>query len=110
MARRERKCICCSDEYTYCPSCNWADRLKPSWYSEFCGEDCKELWMTATRFNMEMISKEDAKNIISALNLKDKSEYVACVQRDIENILGEKRSKKVKAEESAAHEVIEKED
>lgn len=87
--RKNRQCICCSTEYTYCPDCNGSDRLKPSWYSEFCREDCKDLWLTATKFNMGMLEKKDAKDIISSLNLKDKSEYVACVQRDLEVIFSE---------------------
>lgn len=99
--RKNRKCICCSTEYFYCPNCNGSDRLKPSWYSEFCSEDCKDLWMIATKFNMGMIEKKDAKEMILALRLKDKSEYVACVQRDLENLMVEepklKRGKRAEA-------------
>lgn len=87
--RKSRNCICCSTEYVYCPDCNGSDKLRPSWYSEFCCEDCKDLWLTATKFNMNMIEKKDAKDIISVLNLKDKSKYVACVQRDLEVIFAE---------------------
>lgn len=109
--RKSRKCICCSTEYTYCPNCNGQDRLKPSWHSEFCCEDCKDLWLTATKFNMGMIEKKDAKDIISALNLKDKSEYVKCVQRDLENIFAEEPKKRTKKAEPVAiepesHEVV----
>lgn len=98
--RKNRQCICCSTEYFYCPDCNGADRLKESWYSEFCSIDCKDLWLTATKFNMGMIEKKDAKDIISALNLKDKSEYVKCVQHDLENIFAideepKKRGKRI---------------
>lgn len=92
--RRNRKCICCSTEYFYCPDCNGSDRLKPSWYSEFCSEDCKDLWLTATKFNMGMIEKKDAKETILALSLKDKSEYVTCVQRDLEVIFAEEPKKR----------------
>ena len=88
MARKHRKCIACSTLYDYCPTC-WDDRLKPAWMTEFCSEDCKELWEAASKFNMDMISKEEAKEIISALNLKPHTEYVECVQRDLKNILEE---------------------
>lgn len=87
--RKNRKCICCSTEYSYCPDCNGVDKLKPSWHTEFCSEDCKDLWAAATKFNMDMISKEEAQEIIVNLNLKDKSEYVKCVQRDLDNIFDE---------------------
>lgn len=107
--RKNRKCICCSIEYSYCPNCGGTDRLKPSWYSEFCSEDCKELWMTATKFNMGMIEKKDAKDIILALSLKDKSEYVKCVQTDLDNILKDEEKVPTKAKKPKSHVVVKKE-
>lgn len=111
--KKNRQCICCSTRYSYCPDCNGSDRLKPSWHSEFCGEDCKELWQIATRFNMGLIKKQDAKEMISILDLKDKSEYVECIQRDIENIFAEEPKKRGKRAElnlidemSDSHEVV----
>ena len=114
--QKNRKCICCSTQYSYCPTCDSADKLKPSWHSEFCSEDCKELWNTATKFNMGLIEKSDAKEIISILSLKDKSAYVACIQRDIDKILAEepkpKRGKraelKLLEEIADLHEVVNK--
>lgn len=110
--RKNRKCICCSTQYCYCPDCGGVDRLKPSWYSEFCGEDCKDLWMAATRFNMKTISKEEAKKIILALNLKDKAEYVECVQKDLDNIVFEDlehtSDETTAVVKSATHEVVTK--
>ena len=98
MAKKDRKCICCGTKYQYCPDCGGHYRFKPTWYSQFCSEECKELWSTATKFNMSMLSKQEAKEVISALTLKDHSEYVECVQRDLKNILGEPE---VKVEEPA---------
>ena len=88
MARRDRKCICCQSKYKYCPTCS-DDKMKPTWMTEFCSEACKELWTTATKYNMEMLTKPEAKTVIEKLELKEKSEYVECVQKDLENILGE---------------------
>ena len=107
--RKNRTCTCCKTTYTYCPDCGGADRLKPYWYADFCCVECKDLWDTATKFNMQLISKEEAVEIISGLNLKDKSEYVDCVQRDLTVIFDEpkaKRAKTAKAEEPIRHEVI----
>lgn len=92
--RKNRKCICCSSEYAYCPDCNGSDKLKPSWYSEFCSEGCKDLWMIATKFNMGVVEKRDAKDMISVLDLKDRSKYVVCVQRDLEVIFAEEPKKR----------------
>lgn len=57
------------------------------------------LWTTATKFNMEMLTKAEAKEIISELNLKEHSEYVACVQRDLSVILAEEPKKRGKRTE-----------
>ena len=97
MGRRDRSCICCQARYQYCPTCG-NDRMKPTWMAEFCEESCKELWTVATKFNMQMLTKEEAKEAISALELKDKSVYVDCVQRDLENILGEEKVEEPVAE------------
>lgn len=83
---KARECICCNQKYRYCPNC---DHTEPAWKAEFCSESCKDLWLTATKFNMKFIEKSDAKNIINALNLKDKTEYVPCIQRDLDNIFAE---------------------
>lgn len=102
MASNNRKCICCGTRYSYCPSCSNADRLAPSWKAEFCSETCKDLWLTATRFNMGKITKQEAQEIIKSLPLKPNTEYVACVQRDLDIILKEepkpKRTKRTMAQ------------
>lgn len=113
--KKNRKCICCSKQYSYCPNCGGTDRLKPYWYSEFCSEECKGVWDIATRYNMQLISKQEAKTVLSKYDLVDISKYVACVQRDLENIYKEeptaKRGKRVEINpvDEAAHEVVTKE-
>lgn len=88
MARRDRKCLSCGTSYKYCPTCS-TDKNKPIWMTEFCNEVCKELFATATKYNMEMLTKSEAKEIIEGLELKEKSEYADFIQKDLENILGE---------------------
>lgn len=105
---KNRKCLCCSTEYSYCPSCSTKDALAPSWKAEFCSEDCMTIWRTAVKFNLNKITKAEAKSIISALDLKPIEQYVKCVQRDLDVILKEepkpKRGKR--AEASVIDEVI----
>lgn len=86
-----RKCLSCATNYSYCPNCAGADRVAPAWKAEFCSEECKDLWFTATKFNMNMISKDEAKDIISSLNLKPIDNYVSCVQRDYNKIMTEEK-------------------
>jgi hypothetical protein len=95
--RNNRKCIACGEKYSYCPNCSGSDRFAPSWKAEFCSESCKDLWLTATKFNMDLLSKADAKSIISALDLKPIDVYAACVQRDYAKIMAEeKKPRKIK--------------
>lgn len=118
---KNRKCVCCGTAYSYCPDCSNADKLAPSWKATFCSEDCMTIWTTCTKFNMGRLTKPEAKETISALNLKPTSEYAPCVQRDLAVILKEdpkpKRSKRVAAQpideptliEQITHEVVNQE-
>lgn len=96
---KNRKCFCCSVNYSYCPDCSTSDKLAPSWKATFCSEDCMIIWTTCTRYNMGRLTKPEAKEIISALSLKPISEYAACVQKDLAVILKEdpkpKRNKRI---------------
>ena len=87
--RKNRKCICCSTEYFYCPNCNGADRLKPSWYSEFHSEDCMKIFDTCTRYNMQMMSKSEAQEILNSCDLSNRSNFKSYVQHDLEVIFAE---------------------
>lgn len=89
MAMKNKTCLCDNVKYSYCPDCNGADRLAPSWKSEFCSEDCMTLWTTCTKFNLGKLTKPEAKSIISALTLKPVEQYAKCVQRDLNTILAE---------------------
>lgn len=106
--KKNRTCICCETQYSYCPNCGGTDRLKPSWYSEFCSEECKDIWDAATRYNMQLMSKQEAKSALSKYDLADVSKYVACVQRDLANILVEP-AQKSQPKAPKSHEVVKQE-
>lgn len=113
MAKKNRKCLCCNITYSYCPTCGGQDKVKPAWYAEFCSSECKDLWTTATKYNMNILSKKEAQEIILGLTLKPHTQYVACVQRDLKNILKEEpkqEQKQFKAPKQKAREVVEKEE
>lgn len=86
---KNKTCLCCHSRFRYCPDCSVIDRLKPSWASEFCSEDCMQIWTTATKYNLGKLTKPEAKSIISALTLKPIEQYARCVQRDLGVILTE---------------------
>lgn len=91
---KTRKCLCDGTKYSYCPDCSRADALKPTWYSEFCSETCKDLWLTLTRYNMNRLTKAEAKSIILDLDLKPIESYVSCVQRDYAKVMAEEKKSK----------------
>ena len=91
-----RKCMCCNFEYDYCPNCG-SGRLAPAWKAAFCSETCKELWQTLSRFSMNFITKQEAKSVISELDLEPIESYVRCVQRDYAKVMEpEKKPKRGK--------------
>ena len=83
---KNKQCLSCSTSFSYCPDCSRVDRLKPSWASQFCSEPCAILWTTLTKFGMSMITKSEAKEIISSLDLKPIDIYVDCVKRDYNKV------------------------
>ena len=94
-----RKCLCCHDEYDFCPNCG-TGRLAPAWKSAFCSESCKELWQTLSRFSMNFITKSEAKTVISGLDLQPIESYAKCVQIDYAKVMAdEKKPKRGKREE-----------
>lgn len=99
MANLNKKCFCCGEQYSFCPDCSNADKLAPSWKSEFCSESCMSLWSTLTKFGMKKLDKVEAKSIISALDLKPIESYASCVQKDYAIVMAEdkkaRRSKRI---------------
>ena len=98
MARRTRECYLCGEKYNYCPTCS-QDRMKPAWMAEFHDENCKNIFDICTRFNMELMSKEDAQKALNACDLSNKENFKYYVQRDITNIFADEKpaSKAAKA-------------
>ena len=107
MSRKNRKCLCCNVDYHYCPTCS-QDRMKPSWMSEFHDENCKNIFDICTRFNMELMSKEDAQKALSACDLSNKANFKDYVQRDITNIFADEKPAS-KAKKAKSHEVVKQE-
>lgn len=100
MALKTRKCLSCETAYEYCPDCSRVDRLAPAWKAQFCSEPCATLWATLTKFGMNRLTKSEAKEIISCLDLKPIDVYVACVQRDYAKVMEpEKKPKRGKRAE-----------
>ena len=44
-----RTCSVCRNPYSYCPHCS-EDKLKPTWYFSFCGENCKDIYDITAKY------------------------------------------------------------
>ena len=90
MGRRTRECYLCGEIYHYCPTCT-QDKNKPTWMIEFHNEDCKTIFDICTRFNMELLTKEEAQEALSKCDLSNKAKFKDFVKKDLKNILTEKK-------------------
>ena len=88
MGRRTRECLLCGTRYEYCPTCS-QDKMKPTWMTEFHDENCKSIFDICTRFNMQLLSKDEAKAALQACDLSNKASFKSYVQRDLKNIFAE---------------------
>lgn len=95
MGRRTRECLLCGTKYEYCPTCS-QDRMKPTWMSEFHSESCKNIFNICTSFNLQLLSKEEAKVALEQCDLSNKENFKSYVQRDIENIFAKDEDPKPK--------------
>lgn len=83
MAKKNKVCLTCGTNYTYCSNCNKKD---PTWMAEFHSEECKIIFDTCTRYNMQLISKEEARMILEKYDLSNKENFKPYIQRDLKNI------------------------
>ena len=90
MARKQRECYLCGESYKYCGNCS-NDRMKPAWMSEFHSESCKNIFDLCTRFNMNLITKEEAKLALQQCDLSNRANFKPYVQRDLDNIFTEEK-------------------
>ena len=105
---QKRKCYLCGESYSYCPTCS-QDRTKPSWMSEFHSENCKNIFDICTRFNMQLLTKDEAKAAIEMCDISNRSNFKSYVQTDLDNIFKDEEKVPTKAKKSKSHEVVNKE-
>ena len=74
MGKRSRECYLCGEKYNFCPTCS-QDRMKPAWMAEFHSENCKNIWDIATRFNMQLLTKEEAMAAMEECDLSNKDNF-----------------------------------
>ena len=105
MAKKNRECATCGAKYSYCPTCN---RKEPAWMAEFHEENCKNIFQICTSFNVNLMSKYEAKAALEQCDLSNKENLTSCIKHDLENIFKEepKAKRKYTFEPEATHEVV----
>lgn len=93
MAYRKKICYLCGEHYKYCSSCS-QDRMKPTWMNIFHEENCMKIFQTCTDYNMGLITKDEAQEILNACDLSKKDTFTEYVQQDIKNIFSKKAAAK----------------
>lgn len=106
MIKKNKKCLCCNVAYSYCPNCN---RKDPSWMTEFHDENCKLIFDICTRYNMQLMTKEEAQKALSACDLSKKESFKDYIQRDLANIFAEDPKPAATKAAPKSHEVVKQE-
>jgi hypothetical protein len=73
--------------------------------NSFHDENCKNIFEICTNYNFKLITKDQAKDALSKCDLSNRSNFSACVKRDLNVILTENKSYFEKKDEST-HEVV----
>lgn len=121
MKQNNKTCKVCGKVYTFCNRCEEFDHL-PRWMSMFCCQDCRDIFMTLTDYNMGKITEKEATSIINRCNtnfindengnkyIADKVKKIICNDEKNEIKIEEDFMNKPIIEESVINEEILKEE
>lgn len=93
-----RSCYLCGKEYRFCPTCR-EDRHAPAWKNTFCSEDCSSIFKCAVDYNMNMITKEEAQDILLGCDLSNQKSFREGTQSAIAKIMEEPKKEEIKVDE-----------
>ena len=88
MAKKNnRKCICCSEEYTYCGNCS-EDRMKAPWHAIYHNTNCKDIFNAASDYLAGALTKEEAKEQFDKCDLSYKAKLHHKIIEAIDDVYG----------------------
>ena len=85
MDNKMRVCSVCKSSYSYCPHCG-EDKLKPTWYFSFCGENCKNIYNVTSKYENKQIDANSAKVKLGELDLSKLDKFGASYKASIGKI------------------------
>jgi hypothetical protein len=86
MVKDNKTCILCGKKYSYCSRCSEFDHL-PRWMECYCSENCKDIFNTLCSYNMNHITKEDARAKFEKYDLSHKNNFNHLVKESINTIM-----------------------
>lgn len=89
-----RTCFVCGNKYSYCPSCE-RDKMKPNWYTLFCGEKCKELNDILSANTYGRLSDKEASDSIKKVDITNIQIKNSLIKEKVEQLLKYKDNTKV---------------
>lgn len=92
MGKKNKKCILCGKQYTYCPTCQ-QDKDKPVWMNIYCSENCKNIFDGSTDYKAGEITEDQYKDILSKADLSRKNEFKDSVRKTIDELMSGKVDK-----------------
>ena len=95
MGGYKRICHTCGKEYEYCPNCA-AFESQPKWKSNWCSEECKDVWNILVRYNTEKISAAEVKSVLDSHGVVNYSKYSSLIASQLKKILSSETVKKNK--------------
>lgn len=107
MAKNNRVCKVCNEEYYFCPTCSRVPSTE-KYRIMFCSKNCRDIFDTLSRYTMKCIDKNETKEILSSLDLSKQSQFSDKVKIDINEIIGtnKKSFKKKMIEEPVVVETV----
>ena len=105
MAKLNRTCGICRKKYSYCPSCA-VDANKPTWMAIFCCDNCRDIYNAINDYEYKLLSKEEAFDKLSKLDLSCKNELPKDFRKTLDEIMEEIVEKSVCIEKQSENEEL----
>ena len=86
LKRKNKTCITCGENYTFCTGCSEFDHL-PRWMAMYHNENCKELFDITTGYLCGHISADEAKDRYEKCDLSYKEKLRDKIQKSIDELL-----------------------
>lgn len=82
-----RKCIVDATSYEYCPRCGHKTESTETWRSNFCSENCRDIYNTVNAYTHKKITVGQAKSQLDKCDLIKLPEYADAFKLAIVDIM-----------------------